>query len=68
MFGGIFMFENINKWCYRTNEFSNDNYDYCLKKINAQYDIIINVIQYFEISGEVVISYSIEAVHGIWQF
>ena len=67
-FGGIFMFENPTKWCYRTNEFSNLDNVKCIEKINHQYNSMIKVLSELSIEGKVFISYSIEAVHGIWQF
>lgn len=65
--GGWFIFGKKGFWAYRSNEFSNDDYQTCMNRLQTQAvdlrSIIASYGNFKYISG-----CSLEKVHAIWKF
>lgn len=73
--GGIFIFRKENTWAYRTNEFSNDNYDNCMLRLKKQQELLRTIVEKFlrengGLYGDAKFdtACSLEKVHAIWRF
>jgi non-canonical purine NTP pyrophosphatase (RdgB/HAM1 family) len=66
--GGLFVFEKNDRWAYRTNQFSNDNYDNSLHLLNEQSEKLIVLVSSFISNRKFETSCSLEKVHAIWKF
>jgi adenylate kinase len=65
--GGWFIFEDKNKWLYRSNEFSNDTYYDCIQNLTNQSIMLFSFLnEFLAIRQKIKVSSSIERVHAIW--
>lgn len=64
--GGWFIFRKSDRWSYRSNEFSNDDYEYCVRGLNAQANILRDIVEGFLLDRPFTSSCSLEKVHAIW--
>ena len=75
--GGWFIFEKENRWAYRSNEFSNEDYATCQKRLLVQFEGVKQVFEELLAQGSggdggvrwtCKTSASLEKVHCIWRF
>jgi adenylate kinase len=64
--GGWFIFKNEKHWAYRSNEFSNASHDEAQAKVTEQARALQRVLAERGIVCDV--GFSLEKVHGIWNF
>ena len=66
--GGWFIFKHITDWCYRSNEFSYENIETAQKKLFEQAIHLDQIIKEEFGYSNIDINFSLEIIHGIWQF
>jgi hypothetical protein len=65
--GAWFIFGKKGFWAYRSNEFSNDDYETCFARLNQQADTLRSIVASFG-DFKFISGCSLEKVHAIWRF
>lgn len=65
--GGWFIFRKEGYWAYRSNQFSNDDYQTCLDTLKKQGEVLRKIVPTFIGDKTFSSSSSLEKVHAIWR-
>ena len=65
--GGWFIFRKQERWSYRSNEFSNKEYKFCLNKLNNQAVRLRAIVKEILSNRQFTSSSSMEKVHAMWR-
>lgn len=64
--GGWFVFRKGDRWAYRSNEFSNEEYTICVETLESQANNLRDIVAKFLLDRSFTSSCSLEKVHAMW--